>query len=234
MLTLLLAIAALAGCGGGSSSTDATTAAGGQGVAESGRTVTEAAPDRAAAKPKPERSGEGHRGGHRSAPSADEVPSSPPTDPAPLANEGTTAVAPGVPTVKGGDNSIQSYGTEASSAERVRAAAVAAAYLRANAAGDWARSCSYLDASLRSHLDRGARHQLGGGEGCAKAISALVAVPASVLRRAADIEAISMRTSGNRGFVIYRDGAGVATNLPMVLEAGQWKVSALSGIELRL
>jgi hypothetical protein len=231
---LLLIVAALAGCGGGSSSTDATTATAGPAVAEAGRTVSEAPPNRAVTKAKPKRNGEARRAARQSAQPANAAPSAPPTDPAPLPNEGTAAVAPGVPTVKGGDNSIQRYGTEASSGERVRAAATAAAYLRANAAGDWGRSCSYLEASLRVHLEQVASRQLGGEAGCAKAMAALVAVPASTLRRAADIDAISMRISGDHGFLIYRDGAGAAANLPMVLEGGQWKVSSLSGIELRL
>jgi hypothetical protein len=145
-------------------------------------------------------------------------------------------VAPGVPTAKGGDNSVQGYGVEASSAERVRAAAVAAAYLRAQAAGSWARACSYLSASLRSRLGAAPRQGPSGEAGCAKAISILLAkAPKSVLRRAAHIDVISMRTNGDQGFLIYREaGGGAVASLPLTLEGGRWKVGSLSGVQLPL
>ncbi len=154
-----------------------------------------------------------------------------PTDGAALPNEGTKAVAPGVPTSNGGDNSIQAFGVESDSAERVRAATTAASYLRALADGRWAEACSDFSAATRSRLGRFAQQ----GEGCAGAMGTFAGqLPRSALLSAAKIHVLSMRVQGDHAFLIYRDGEGTASELPLARNGGEWKVAAISAAALTL
>lgn len=156
------------------------------------------------------------------------------TDPRPLPNQGSAAVAAGVPTVKGGDNSIQTYGVEADSRERARVAVIARSYLKAQASGRWGAACDRLIALLHRRLKMlaGGAKSLR-GQGCAGAMAAVVgrASPAE-LRQSAQIHVLSLRVRGKQAFVIYRDGSGHPFNLPLVRENGEWKLSALAGIGL--
>ena len=73
------------------------------------------------------------------------------------------------------------------------------------------------------------------GSGCEGAMAALLGkAPQGALQKAAEIQALSFRTQGDRGFLVYRDGTGKPYNLPLSLEGGQWKVGALAGIGLVL
>jgi hypothetical protein len=134
-----------------------------------------------------------------------------------------------VPTTKNGDNSIQHYGIEGTSEERVQAASAVKAYLDAQVAGDWARACSYLLGEIREHLEalqeKAPNPQAGG---CPKAMQAFIgSVPKGALRIIADLHVLSMRVAGNRGFLIYEDGEAAPTEIPLQREGGKWKVRAL-------
>jgi hypothetical protein len=138
-----------------------------------------------------------------------------------------------VPTTKGGDNSIQTYGTESESTERIQAARVAEAYLSARAQGRWAEACTYLAASIRERLKALAVHLKKGPQDCAAMMAALgEGVPRSTLAQAAQIHVLSFRVEGEHGFLVYRDGAGKPFNIPMAPEGGRWMVAGLIGSEL--
>ena len=168
------------------------------------------------------------------------VPFREPTGPAPtssasLPNEGEKSVTPGVPTTKGGDNSIQMSGVEGPAAERVQAAKVAKAYFDARAAGEWARACSYLMEPLERQLLAFGDQARGRELDCAAVMRAFTArVPDRVLREAADIRVISLRVNGDGAFLLYRDGTGEAMVLAMGREDGFWKVGAIAGNALIL
>jgi hypothetical protein len=164
-----------------------------------------------------------------------------PTGPAPtssgsLPNEGSKNPAPGVPLARGGDNSIQTFGVEAPSADRVAASRVFQAYLDARLAGDWALACSYLSGPTRTQLEQfGGQAGRGGSSDCAQVMRAFTeGVPKEVLRNAADIRVLSMRVEGGQAFLIYRDGEGLPSSVPMNEEGGAWKVAAIAGSALFL
>ncbi len=220
----LLGIAvSLAGCGGGGGSTSTSIA-----------TTT-------AAKPKGHRQKQKQKQKQKQEPSkqggsqAQKASGAAPTDPNPLPNQGTEAVAPGVPTVKHGDNSIQTYGTEGPAADRVAIAATAQAYLNDLAAGRWAAACSlYPAATQRKMANVVQRSPRIGGSGCGPALGALlVHAPKSLLRSKARIEVVSFRVKGPQAFIVYRNG-GKYYNLPLHREGGQWKITATFGIPLVL
>ena len=155
----------------------------------------------------------------------------PPSTRRSLPNQGTKTVAPGVPTEKGGDNSIQSYGLESRSVDRLQAASIVKAYLDAQAAGRWSEACSYLTAELHAKLEALALEAEGSSaQGCPQTMEAFLAnTSTDALRTVADIEAISMRVQGSRAFLIYKDGEGSTAELVMAREGGEWKVGALVG-----
>jgi hypothetical protein len=245
---LIACAALLAGCGGGeeTASTDAAAAGGGasQGTeaeAKAKRAELKKKIERARAKQNKQQAQE--QGGSGTAKQRSEVPFEEPSGPAPtpsgsLPNEGTKRVAPGVPTAKGGDNSIQEYGVEGPSAERVEAARVLQAYLDARLAGDWARACSYLAAPTKKQLLQfGKQAQRDGSEslGCAGVMRAFTqGLPRSALRSAAEIRVLSMRVEAEQAFLIYRDGKGVPSAIPMAREGGGWRVAAIAGSGLVL
>jgi hypothetical protein len=157
--------------------------------------------------------------------------SKPPTDPGSLPNEGGKAVAPGVPLAKGGDNSIQTFGVAAPRRDRLEVAAAAQAYLDARVLGNWDEACSDLAAPTRVQLGK-----LVDSGTCADAMAALSAgVPKTKLQIAADIEVLSMRVRGNRGFLIYRNGEGTPSAIAIHRErGGEWRVGVIDGSALVL
>jgi hypothetical protein len=88
-------------------------------------------------------------------------PQPPPDLPPPT--PGSKAAAPGVPTSKHGDNSIQTWGLEAADGEREEATATVQRYLDARAAGNWSTVCQLLAAKPRREQE-----QFGGGASCAQ------------------------------------------------------------------
>jgi len=238
LLLLALGLFALpAGCGGGSTSSTASTAATAQVSAAKPKPRPEQSqksggkPQGAKPKPRPEQR---QSGGKSQAAKSQKAGDAVLTDPEPLPNQGTAAVAPGVPTVKGGDDSIQTYGVEAQSAERVKAARLVKAYLGAQAAGHWASACADLSAVILKKLElatRGAPRIHASG--CPGALAALISkTPPAIRRRAAQIRVLSLRVEGARAFIIYRDGEGRPYNLLLNREGAEWKIGSLAGIEL--
>ncbi len=240
----LLAFACGCGSGGGDSSTSAseTSAPGGSGSASAtgaGSTSTSAAnqnsADPNAKSAKSDGAKESGSAKEKPATGVSATAKAPaPTDPKPLPNQGSKAVAPEVPTTKGGDNSIQEYGTEATSAERVEVSSIVQDYLSTQAAGSWGTACSYLWSPVRERM-QSLGESAGSGQGCAEAMAgALSKMSQAELQKRAEINVLSMRTQGERAFVIYRDGSGEPFNLPLIHQDGEWKITTLAGIGLVL
>lgn len=220
-LVAIAAAAALAlavGCGGESAATSTTS-----GTTQQG-TATLAPQEKPGDGPSPEK----RATTAEPPPSGSERGRASPTDPAPLPNEGTKVVAPAVPIAKGGDNSLQTFGLEAASGDRVEAAAVAKAYLDALAAGRWSLTCSMLAADARARFQALEK-------ACPAGMRLLIAsVPKAALRAGAEIDVISMRVQGSHAFLIYRNGEGTPSAIEMSHEDGSWKVAAISGTPLQL
>lgn len=230
-----LAILMLAGCAGEDTAGTSTATSGG---AQRGAG--------AEAKAKPQRAGEEARakkrqvqkqdGSGRSTP-APEPAGPPPTRSGPLPNEGSKKAAPGVPTAKGGDNSIQEYGIEATSSARVDATRTLQAYLDARATREWARACAHLSTSIKEEVLRflsgAAKSDSSEPPDCAEIMRRLSArVPQSALRKAASIRVLSMRIEAEQAFLIYKGGEGVPLAIPMAREQGEWRVAAIDGSAL--
>jgi hypothetical protein len=169
-------------------------------------------------------------GGHETSAHKKQTPGLKPTDARSLPNEGTKKVAPGVPTTKNGDNSIQTFGVESDGDERAEAAGVLKTYLAAELKGEWARACSLLAVETREDLERLWVQAAGTNRGppCQRAMAGFLhGVPKSQIRILGTLHVLSMRIEGDRGFIIYHSGNGTPSESPMQKEDGRWKVRTL-------
>lgn len=195
----------LSGCGGGEGEPSAPNSA-----TERGATV--------ARGQQPAKRGEGasaRREGQGSRPGRPE-PLPPPTP-------GAKAAAPGVPTSKHGDNSIQRWGLEASAEERLEASAIVQRYLDARADRDWGTVCALLAAKPRREQSR-----FAGGASCAEAMASFARnARRSVLREEAEIDVLSFRVGSRYAFLIYRRPDGLYA-MALTREGGEWKLVTVS------
>jgi hypothetical protein len=233
----------LGGCGDSDSSSDTAATASGE---------TEASvpqpPDRSALSQQSkgmEKRGKGKEGSSKGANEGQASSKStrmvrvPPISSAPT--EGSEAPAPGVKTVKGGDNSVQTYGVEASDDARTEAAIALQAFLNARLKEDWEGVCEAFAQPARAQIDIFIKQLEGKGKelGCAGAMAVLDKGAAqSQLRQEAQItEVLSFRgdghVPGDPSYLIFI-GPPESTlySMPMYLEEGAWKVGLALPSEL--
>jgi hypothetical protein len=128
-----------------------------------------------------------------------------------------------------GDNSVPTFGTEASAAERGEAEANLRAYLSARAAHDWGRACKLLSAAVVQGYEKLATSQ--GHAGCAKLLPVLAPFkagePANPLRGAL----LAFRVKGQNAFALFYGPPGhQAYIVPMNREAGAWRPTQATAI----
>lgn len=234
ILATLLAALALAACGGGgdeTSTSPSTTAGDAPQSAQEAKGLEEL--HRRAKQVRREREHESSKGG--------EPPSG--KKQAPPVNSGQAAQVEvrehhdsgggvGQFQNKGGDNSIQELGQEASDSDREDAAAALHGYLDARVTGHWDVACSYLSADTVAALEQFASSYEGEKklEGCPDILVALTAQGGkAVLQRAANVDVGALRQQGDHGFLLYHGADKLDYAIPVVEEAGTWKLSAPEG-----
>jgi hypothetical protein len=253
-LVLCAALLVLGGCGGGSddtsiSSTGETTTANtspsegtssspqGEDKGKQGQGKTSgsrAKPGGSSAKSANSQE-QGNKDDSSSKPKRTKVPriSSAPT-------AGSKAPAPGVKTVKDGDNSVQEYGVESGEAERREASIALQAYLNARAEEDWGTACALLATKPMQQLERlqaAAARQGKKLEGCAPTMALLREGEARAEEQAAITEVLSFRgggdISGDPSYLLYLAPPGKTLfSMPMYLQGGTWKVGLARAAEL--
>jgi hypothetical protein len=139
-------------------------------------------------------------------------------------------------TVKGGDNSVQEFGGEASGSEFEAAAAALHNFLDARAEGNWDAACEYMSKEVVESFEKfAAQAKQIDDTSCGALLETLTNPAAKPLMKAeaAKADVGSLRTDGDRSFVIYTGvEKGVFLAMPMVNEDGVWKVSSLAGTPL--
>jgi hypothetical protein len=215
LLAALLSVAALAACGGSDSSPGSSSTGDGAETSpqsssrESGRSGGESA-----SKPGNEDGGSGSG-------------ASVPTSPLQVSGGGS-----GQFRVKGGDNSIQEFGDEASESDLEEAAKALHDFYVARAKSEWQRACSKLAEVVIEQLRVLASHAKESGQDCPATLAAITpSLTAQVARETTAVDAGSLRVEDSRGFLIYRDGEGAVYAINMADEEG-WKVGALAGVPL--
>jgi hypothetical protein len=240
LTALLIALCLFAGCGGGGGGS--STGAGEEGSSAS----TQGAPaalqklkgsakrieeerSKQAQAPAGEEEGEGKAGGG-------ETGAAPPTpDPTPTNAHHDRGGGAAQFANKGGDNSIQEYGSEASAAEREAAAAVLHAYFDARVAHQWSAACFYMAAGLVVSMEQFAvkYSERKGIESCPQVLAALATDSSQrALEETAEADVGSLRTEGERAFLLYHGPHNAPYAMPMVREGGAWKVGSLEGAPL--
>ena len=199
-------VLALAGCGGGDDETTATSGSAGATSQQGGGDSRQGG------------SGQQGSGGGREPLDTSSLPE--PT-------EGSKRAAPGVPVSRGGDNSIQIWGLEASAQERDEVTAILQAFLDARAAAEWASACSYLAAEQRAEFESLGNGDKRGNTACAETMRAFATgVPPSAYDEEAQIDyVLSLRVGEGHAFLIYTrpDTNKIYANA-LTEEDGTWKV----------
>ncbi|MGB7587372.1 MAG: hypothetical protein WBM00_01545 [Solirubrobacterales bacterium] len=136
--------------------------------------------------------------------------------------------------VKGGDNSVQEYGEEASPSEFEAAATALHNFLDARAESNWAAVCAYISKGTITsieHLARGAKP--GTDTSCAAILAGVISQAAKpeLKAEAENADVRSLRVEGENAFVIYTNKS-VIVAMPILKEDGGWKVSSLGGTPL--
>jgi hypothetical protein len=135
--------------------------------------------------------------------------------------------------VKGGDNSVQEFGGEASRSELEEAGAALHGFLDARVAGEWGKACTYLAAAAAKSFEQLASRSKHGGGSCGATMAALSGgVPKGGLEEAAQADVGALRIEGGRGFLLYHGARGTDYAISVAKEGGAWKVGALAGTPL--
>jgi hypothetical protein len=149
------------------------------------------------------------------------------------AEGGSQAKGSGSFVVPHGDNSIQTYGAEASAGERRAAETAAATFLEARAEGNWAKACTVVAAITLKQVEiAAAKTEVDTGD-CARLLKLLLGPVPALARADTMTDGLgSFRVDGGRGFALYHGPRGVDYVITMIKEGGDWKLVALAPNEL--
>lgn len=130
--------------------------------------------------------------------------------------------------VKGGDNSIQTWGEESDEAELEAAAEAVHAFFVARGNEEWGPACDYLGEPLLEQLREYTPQQEA--PSCAELLKAVTRhpLPASVRREPTIVDAGSLRIGEDNSFLIYRGADRTVYAMPLVEEDGEWKLTLLA------
>jgi hypothetical protein len=128
-----------------------------------------------------------------------------------------------------GDNSVPTYGSEGSAAQRASAEASLRAFLEARARRDWATACRHLAASVRTHLEQLAKGSGAKTVGCAATMNAFAGSgPAASLADPLTHGLLSLRVKGTSAFALWVGPRGQKYAMPMAREGGAWAVAQIA------
>jgi hypothetical protein len=135
--------------------------------------------------------------------------------------------------VPGGDNAVQTFGREATPAERKQVTKVTQAWLHARAAKNWAKDCGYLATSSVKYAESSAsymaQHKVSG---CTKALGvmAVKGQPVSLKYNMAG-GVVSLRLGEGHGYAQYHGNDGHDWVIPVTREGGVWKITTFDPLD---
>lgn len=237
--SVCVAALVLAGCGGGDdTTTTSTTAPEANTTPQSPKPTTTTTPGEKSTQGKGKPNGSTGKESDNTSSKNPKRVKVPPISTAAAA--GSHAPAPGVKTVKGGDNSVQEYGVEADESQRTEAAIALQAYLNARAEEDWGAACSLLAKKPMQQLERlqdAAAKQGRKLNGCPATMALLREGEAQAQEQAQITEVLSFRgggdIAGDPSYLIFKGPPGQTLfSMPMYLQGGTWKVGLARAAEL--
>ena len=212
LLTALCLLACLAlvaaGCGGDNGDSPAATETGAQ-----GETTTETKPgDSTTAKPA-EQGSDSDRGASTEGSGGSGT----------SAEERAEFEAPA-----GGDDSIQTYGTEVEGEDEEAIVTAMRSFFRAMATADYPAICSGLTSANREGLEQYLKVKKKQGSCETVLEEVLVTAAAPEARRAARGSVYQVRVENDNAFVLFTPAGGVASYFVMKRENGEWKSTGLA------
>jgi hypothetical protein len=132
--------------------------------------------------------------------------------------------------VETGDNSIPTYGAEASGGEVAAAEAALSGYLAARAAGEWGSACAKMSAGLQRQLALLAG-ETGAGDGCAQAYAKIgERIPASGRADPLTGGITALRVESPHAFALFYGPGSRQYMMPLEAEGGAWNVTQLEPV----
>ena len=135
--------------------------------------------------------------------------------------------------VPGGDNAVQTFGREATAAERKQVTKVIQKWLRARAARNWAEDCRYLAPSSIKYAESSAsymaQHKVSG---CTKALGVMAVKGQKVsLKYNMAGGVVSLRLGEGHGYAQYHGNDGRDWIIPVIRENGVWKITTFDPLD---
>jgi hypothetical protein len=128
----------------------------------------------------------------------------------------------GADTKKSGDNSIESYGTDAQGSEKAAIVAAMRDFDLAVASRDYEGVCAGLAEKIRGGLAESNKR-------CPELLETLMAIPPSEAQRSANGTVTDVRVGGDNAFVLFRPAGGSELDyFVMTLEGSGWKALGLT------
>jgi hypothetical protein len=141
-----------------------------------------------------------------------------------------------VPRSKGGDNSIQDYGTEASETDRAAAGRALQAYYDALATGDTEGACALFTSRTRAGIEQTLKQLPVQGSNapttCAQVLKLTADVGSGRSPQLRLTELLSLRQQDEQAFLIYKAGDGKVYSMPMGQDGSNWRVGGVSATPL--
>lgn len=136
-----------------------------------------------------------------------------------------------------GDNVVQTFGREGTKAEREQASETIEAWMRARAAQDWKKDCSYFSKAYNTNITDDAHGVTGGRvKNCPQALAYFKHEASGdyVNNLSGPIDSLRVglyKGQRNQGYAQYHGNDGKDWIVPMSRDEGSWKVSIASPID---
>ncbi|HWC48788.1 MAG TPA: hypothetical protein VG448_07900 [Solirubrobacterales bacterium] len=132
--------------------------------------------------------------------------------------------------IRGGDNVVQLFGREATKAEREQASEVISAWMKARAAQDWAKDCSYFSRRYVRLLvaEDATKVTKGKVKNCPQALAYFGHEASGSYKNNLSGPIDSLRVSKGLGYAQYHGNDGHDWVISMNRENGRWLVAIAS------
>jgi hypothetical protein len=134
--------------------------------------------------------------------------------------------------IRGGDNAVQTFGREATKAEREQASAVIQGWMKARAAQNWAKDCSYFSRQYIRLLvaEDAAKVTKGKVKNCPQALAYFGHEASGSYENNLSGPIDSLRVSEGLGYAQYHGNDGHDWVISMNREKGRWLVAIAAPI----
>lgn len=129
--------------------------------------------------------------------------------------------------IRGGDNAVQTFGREATKAEREQASKTIAAWMKARAAQDWAKDCSYFTRKYIRILVANDAEQVTHGKvtTCPQALAYFGHQASGSYKNNLTGPIDSLRVGEGHGYAQYHGNDGHDWVIPVGREDGKWLIA---------